>query len=174
MVKNREAWHAAVHGVTKSRTRLSDGTTTTICMPQSLHCPPEIFTTLLTGYAPIQNKMLKMKKKSNYINHISYIKNKQSTLKIQHFLIIHFLLQIGYVSVPSKDWQSRGWNVPISSRLLAPESHGCSLKLAEAGALRAQTSASMTCRAFLPRELDLHTPGQELLTVSTKTIKVIV
>ena len=24
MVKNREAWHAAVHGVTKSRTRLSD------------------------------------------------------------------------------------------------------------------------------------------------------
>ena len=24
MVKDREAWHAAVHGVTKSRTRLSD------------------------------------------------------------------------------------------------------------------------------------------------------
>ena len=24
MVKGREAWHAAVHGVTKSRTRLSD------------------------------------------------------------------------------------------------------------------------------------------------------
>ena len=29
MVKNREAWCAAVHGVTKSRTRLSDWTTTT-------------------------------------------------------------------------------------------------------------------------------------------------
>ena len=26
IVKNREAWSAAVHGVTKSRTRLSDGT----------------------------------------------------------------------------------------------------------------------------------------------------
>ena len=26
---NREAWHTAVHGVTKSRTRLSDRTTTT-------------------------------------------------------------------------------------------------------------------------------------------------
>ena len=26
MVKDREAWHAAVHGVTKSRTRLSDWT----------------------------------------------------------------------------------------------------------------------------------------------------
>ena len=26
MVKDREGWHAAVHGVTKSRTRLSDGT----------------------------------------------------------------------------------------------------------------------------------------------------
>ena len=29
MVKVREAWHAAVHGVTKSWTRLSDCTTTT-------------------------------------------------------------------------------------------------------------------------------------------------
>ena len=28
-MKDREAWHAAVHGVTKSRTRLSDSTTTT-------------------------------------------------------------------------------------------------------------------------------------------------
>ena len=27
MVKNREAQHAAVHGVTKSRTQLSDGAT---------------------------------------------------------------------------------------------------------------------------------------------------
>ena len=27
MVKDREAWHAAVHGVTKSWTQLSDGTT---------------------------------------------------------------------------------------------------------------------------------------------------
>ena len=26
MVKDREAWHAAVHGVAKSRTRLSDPT----------------------------------------------------------------------------------------------------------------------------------------------------
>ena len=30
MVKDREAWHAAVHRVTKSQTRLSDLTTTTI------------------------------------------------------------------------------------------------------------------------------------------------
>ena len=28
MVRDREAWHAAVHGVTKSRTQLSDSTTT--------------------------------------------------------------------------------------------------------------------------------------------------
>ena len=28
MVKDREAWRAAVHGVAKSRTRLSDWTTT--------------------------------------------------------------------------------------------------------------------------------------------------
>ena len=28
-VKDREAWHAAVHGVTKSQTQLSDGTTKT-------------------------------------------------------------------------------------------------------------------------------------------------
>ena len=30
-VKDREAWHAAVHGVAKSRTRLSDRTTTARC-----------------------------------------------------------------------------------------------------------------------------------------------
>ena len=30
MGKNREAWHAAVHGVTKSRTRLRDSTTSHI------------------------------------------------------------------------------------------------------------------------------------------------
>ena len=30
MVKDREAWHAAVHGVSKSQTRLSDRTTTTL------------------------------------------------------------------------------------------------------------------------------------------------
>ena len=28
MVRDREAWHAAVHGVTKSQTQLSDSTTT--------------------------------------------------------------------------------------------------------------------------------------------------
>ena len=28
MVRDREAWHAAVHGVTKSRTQLSDSSTT--------------------------------------------------------------------------------------------------------------------------------------------------
>ena len=28
MVKDKEAWHAAVHGVAKSQTRLSDRTTT--------------------------------------------------------------------------------------------------------------------------------------------------
>ena len=30
MAKDREAWHAAVHGVAKSHTKLSDRTTTTI------------------------------------------------------------------------------------------------------------------------------------------------
>ena len=29
LVKDREAWHAAVHGVAKSQTQLGDGTTTT-------------------------------------------------------------------------------------------------------------------------------------------------
>ena len=31
MVKDREAWHAAVHGVAKSRTQLSKVTTTYTC-----------------------------------------------------------------------------------------------------------------------------------------------
>ena len=32
IVKAGEAWHAAVHGVTKSWTRLSDSTTIMVCM----------------------------------------------------------------------------------------------------------------------------------------------
>ena len=35
MVKDREAWRAAVHGVAKSQTRLSDWTTTTMCWTTS-------------------------------------------------------------------------------------------------------------------------------------------
>ena len=31
MVKDREAWRAAVHGVSKSQTLLSNWTTTTVC-----------------------------------------------------------------------------------------------------------------------------------------------
>ena len=34
IVKDKEAWHAAVHGVTKSWTQLSDWTTTTIFHPE--------------------------------------------------------------------------------------------------------------------------------------------
>ena len=43
MVKDREAWHAAVHGVTKSRTWLSDWTATTILptiITPPASCPP--------------------------------------------------------------------------------------------------------------------------------------
>ena len=36
MVKDREAWHAAVHGVTKSRTQLSDWTTSTKVKSQKI------------------------------------------------------------------------------------------------------------------------------------------
>ena len=34
-----------------------------ICMTESLHCSPETITTLLIGYTPIQNKMLKKEKR---------------------------------------------------------------------------------------------------------------
>ena len=33
LVMDREAWHATIHGVAKSRTRLSDFTYTHICIP---------------------------------------------------------------------------------------------------------------------------------------------
>ena len=36
---------------------------TCICMAESLHCPHETITKLLTGYTPIKNKKLKKKKK---------------------------------------------------------------------------------------------------------------
>ena len=37
IVKDREAWHAVVHGVTKSRTRLSDWTELNIPVGLSTH-----------------------------------------------------------------------------------------------------------------------------------------
>ena len=36
MLRDRESWHAAVHGVTKSRTRLGDQTTTMIVLSQQM------------------------------------------------------------------------------------------------------------------------------------------
>ena len=41
MMKDREAWHAAVHGVTKSQTQLCDWTTTKqICVSHLVSCTP--------------------------------------------------------------------------------------------------------------------------------------
>ena len=38
-MKDREAWHGAVHGVTKSRTQLSDRTTAATCIKkQKMKC----------------------------------------------------------------------------------------------------------------------------------------
>ena len=38
IVKDREAWHAAVHGVTKSQTRLSEQTTINVLKVQRMRC----------------------------------------------------------------------------------------------------------------------------------------
>ena len=57
LVMDREAWHAAVHGVTKTRTRLSNWTELSwvicICLAESLSCTPEINTTLLINSGSI-------------------------------------------------------------------------------------------------------------------------
>ena len=42
IVKDRDAWHAAVHGVTKSQTQLSNCTTTTYTTYQASKCETEV------------------------------------------------------------------------------------------------------------------------------------
>ena len=42
LVMDREAWHAAVHGVTKSQTQLSNCTTTTYTTSQASKCETEV------------------------------------------------------------------------------------------------------------------------------------
>ena len=63
LVMDREAWRAAVHGVTESWTRLSDWTEMDIHMrvAESLLCSPETITKLSAGYIPRQNKKPKKK-----------------------------------------------------------------------------------------------------------------
>ena len=53
MVRNREAWHAAVHGVAKSRTQLDDWTTTfwlTLCVLQINRKPDHRWKTIFQGH----------------------------------------------------------------------------------------------------------------------------
>ena len=57
LVMDREAWHAAVHGVTKTRTQLSDWTELNwdicICLAESLSCTPKFNTTSLINSSSI-------------------------------------------------------------------------------------------------------------------------
>ena len=63
MVKDREAWRAAVHGVAKSQTQLSDWTEL-VRITESLCCTPETNTTLLINCSPEKHKnFLKNRKK---------------------------------------------------------------------------------------------------------------
>ena len=58
IVKDRGSWRAAVHGVAKSQTRLSDGTTTTMA---ALHCSmADTNITLSRNFSPIKTKFKKM------------------------------------------------------------------------------------------------------------------
>ena len=67
IVKDREAWRAAVHGVTKSRTRLSDLTTTKHNLEKD-HLPEVLM--LLNG--GIENKTLwhHLQKNVSYYEHL--------------------------------------------------------------------------------------------------------
>ena len=45
---------------------------TCICMAESLHCSPKTITVLLSGYPPVQNKRLCLKKKMWYMHTVGY------------------------------------------------------------------------------------------------------
>ena len=52
MVKDREAWHAALHGVAKSQTQLSDWTTTKQYKGELVDLPPSFSAQCLLGNDP--------------------------------------------------------------------------------------------------------------------------
>jgi len=53
-VKDREAWCAAVHGITKSQTQLSDGTTTIVCVCAHTHTHTRALSCICVEFAFIQ------------------------------------------------------------------------------------------------------------------------
>ena len=64
---------------------------TCICMAESLHCSPEIMTTLLIGYTPIQNVFGVKKNK----NKVRYIDSSLLTPRCYTFRTCCFLLKSG-------------------------------------------------------------------------------
>ena len=64
---------------------------TYICMAESLHCSPEIMTTLLIGYIPIQNVFGVKKNK----NKVRYIDSSLLTPRCYTFRTCCFLLKSG-------------------------------------------------------------------------------
>ena len=60
MVRDRDAWHAAVHGVAKSQTRLSDWTTTSFYRPCVLRYGPDLFC-LRVGWAEASQEHISLR-----------------------------------------------------------------------------------------------------------------
>ena len=95
---------------------------TCISMAESLHCPPEIVTTLFSGYTPIKNKNLKKKKKTGVevrnhclqtiYKHVSTVDPGSETL-LEEWCRVTVL--------PSQDWSGqRGPQHPTMLLRLVP------------------------------------------------------
>ena len=95
MVRDRKAWHAAVHGVTKSQTQQDDWATTTSVLLTTLFWFPLIYPLLLykDWICNILNRLKEIRSSFNYLDmwftHLGYLlMHLENTSKIVQFWII--------------------------------------------------------------------------------------